>query len=324
MAGTTRAEENDALNTFRSDRRFVDKVHEEVTQATLHWLMAYGAPVPLAEAAKLAFVASSYTLFCSPPLASQRMIEISSKFLGMFFVVDDMDTEGVRDYQRCINEGVGEPHTPRSPIEQMHRDLIRDLANFEPSKSHFIETWFGTCSAIAKEREQTKDLRSTETLFHLRRDSVAVRPYTHIWYVMSGIELSADELEKTLRLRDLCVDQILLFNDFASLEKDRRVGSLEPNYAIVAAREGLVASIEEGVDRLVAIYNRQVGEIEVEREALLWADPSERMKEIVNLALMSVNGNIDGTRHLLGVRYWDMGFERFKLVSGPPSPRRGR
>ncbi len=307
----------EALAFLKQNHRFLDAQHESMTETILSWMALHGVPMELERSAKIAVVSTSYACCCSPAGAARRKLDVAAKFLAMFFLVDDSETAELLEYGQSIKAMVTLPQSrsPETYLERLFADVIRLLDESGPSTKPFVDSWLHTCAAIEQERQRKHDISTVEVLFKIRQDSVAAHPYLYLWYIVSGLDLTSAELAATRRLRYLSVEQIILVNDLASLDKDLKEGATEPNFAIVVRLERNLPSIESAVDILVERYNVQIAELESERRTLLASNPDERMNTIVDLALMSVNGNVDGTRHLLGVRYWDHGIARFARLT---------
>ncbi len=307
----------EALAFLKRDNRFLDAQHESMTETILSWMALHGVPMDLERSAKIAFVSTSHAYCSSPAGAARRNLDLAAKFLTMFFLVDDSETTDILEYGRSVEAIAAAPQlrTPETYLDRLFHDVIRLLNQMGPSTKPFVDSWLRTCTAIEQERQRQHEISTVEELFKIRQDSVAVHPYLYLWYIASGLELTSAEFAATWRLRYLAAEQIILFNDMASLDKDLKEGATEPNFAIVVQFERKLPSIENAVDILVERYNVQITELESERSMLLARNPDERMSTIVDLALMSVNGNVDGTRHLLGVRYWDHGIARFARLA---------
>ncbi len=294
---------------------------QRATEAVREWLGAHTQLASPSQCAKVAFISASFVDLCSPRDATHEELNLAAKFVALFFLLDDADTVAVAEHRDHVDRMIAAPDAePRAPFDRLLSSISHELRAANAPDRLFFACWRDTCAAIEKERRTGGEMVSLEELCEVRQDSAAAHPYIHLWFAMRRLDLREDELRATLRLRRLAVEQIMLCNDLGSIDKDMKEGAAEPNYALFVLRERGLPSIEAAVDDLVERYNRQIDTLAAERRALLAQHPGDRMAQLLNLVLMSVDGNWQATKEMLRLRYTDRGLDRLRQVEVPVNP----
>ncbi len=305
------------LAEIEDSERAPDQAAGGLRTTIVSWLTTHNAAPDNSSADRIATVAASFAVFCSPKTASFHELSLGAKFIAMFFLVDDaIDADVVRHryHVETLLES-GRDSETCSSLERLLADIIKELGSFGVATRAFVESWRCTCVAVEQERQLEGCMISAEQLFEVRQQTIAVHPYIYLWYVMRGIDLSPHEHAITTRLRYLVAEEVILCNDLASVEKDQREGSNEPNYLLFLQRTPGVRSIASAATLLVQRYNRQLREIDAERDTCLAVQPGARMEQIIQLALMLVDGNVKASRRMVSHRYSDDGLHRLLLLN---------
>lgn len=312
-AGTTPA----VLASFRAEGRFRDAGHESLMKAVLLWLAAHRVPSSPARWSNIGFISSAFVLFCSPPGAPRRHLELAARFVALIFLIDDAETPDLVEHRRFLEAGARASQTPTAPtaLGRIYEDLVAELCALGPPPRLFAACWLRTCRAMEEERTGAWQTGTLRELCALRQDSIVAHAYAQLWYAMNGLQPGDEELEQTDRLRHLAVEQIMLCNDLGSADKDARRETAEPNYVLRLRQEASLPSLEAAVAMVVERYNRQIDELEHSRREVLARAPGERMAKLVALTLMSVNGNLDATRYLVRFRYSDHRLDQLARLS---------
>lgn len=256
---------------------------------------------------------AAWATVCSWPHPALHEYLPSARFLVLFFLLDDASSVEQEDFIRVLRQG-DLACTRDHGLVRLYNDLFSNLDVLSSSsvgRRRFEISLIEMSEGMWSERCSDATLVDEEFMFSTRRRSVGVEAYLDSWLVAKKIEFTdrqEAELSMAAELRRLSVDLVILANDLASLEKDlahSRVepAAVDPNLVLIRARR--TRSIELAVGEVVQMYNECIRAFkEKETRLLESAVPlSELGVEYLQLLKNNIDGNAEGHRRLVAIRY---------------------
>jgi hypothetical protein len=266
---------------------------------TLAWLSERSATDLHAERRlpALVTVACVYARLCAPVGASERHYDVVARFTLLFFLVDDAELSELPDLLAPgASWSIGR-HTPA---------LRAWLAEFEEQRlvgaqlrERFALAYHDYLAARRDEHAHHEQPLDLAAHWAFRRRSIFMDPYLDMWMILFGIELEALAQEHFAEARALAVDLVLLANDLASVERDRRGGESPDDLNLLhtyAKQHGV--SAEHALESLIAEYNRSVQRYRDALNGALTARPGHHSQRYAEILTGVVEGNVAAVRAL--------------------------
>ena len=338
------------------------QVRDHLFKELMSWMMTHPDVFPdEAVRHKEATKSAAWTSVCAWPSSAPSEYVPPARFLIVFFQLDDAphDVIGqVLDAVRADSKSrgrrgldpdaepqdgaeradLGRDSAAQGPIHAQSTriyDLYQEISTLEcPSNERARERFacsFGRmCEGMLREPKDISTI-DEKTLFEIRRDSVAVRPFLDAWLLAKGICLPSDiVIEDTLRrsldlLITLTTDLVIIANDLGGLEKDRRdllEAPTKPDLNVVLAQsnnlEGALENkeISKGCEDRIKEYEdkyedkikefwRQEQELKekIAKENIMKGGEKRVLDDYLRLLKNTIDGNIEGHIRLAEIRY---------------------
>jgi hypothetical protein len=280
-----------------------DPALAETARSALEWLTARGSVEARADRRlpALVTVASVYARLCAPTGASERHFDVATRFTSLFFLVDDAELGELPDLLATEASWSIGRYTPalRGWLSEFH-----EQESAEPRlRERFARAYHDYLAARrAEHAHKTRPLDLAEH-WAFRRRSIFMDPYLDLWLMLLGVELDAVAEAPFTTARELAVDLVLLANDLASLERDRRGGASPDDLNLVhtfARQHGV--SDAEAQEQLIGEHNRLVQRYRAALESAVAARPGPHAERYADLLSGVIDGNVGSVR-VLGFRY---------------------
>jgi hypothetical protein len=261
-----------------------------------------------------ALKSAAWTSVCCWPNSTLREYLLPARFLVLFFMLDDAPRDDLDKFIRSLRRGQCEGE-PSPALVDLYSDLLTglDVGEGAVRYAQFHDSVIDMCEGMLSERYANAALIDEEQMFVMRRRSVAVEPFLNAWLVAKRIEIVEPqdaEVRMAARLRHLAIDLIILANDLAGVEKDQAhsvvdPAGVDPNLVLIRNRE--LQSMQLAVESVVRMYNVYIDAFKKEEKRLF--NSSQRpgvtrlVLEYVQLLKNNIDGNVEGHRRLVEIRY---------------------
>lgn len=301
----------DSALLARFDGLMVDEHHRALARRALDWSLQRAVAPDPREHAKEAFLASTFEVFCEPPLATLEESFLSIKFLLFFFKADDA-SEAVLDELVPLLDGQegARPGSAASVLKAYYDELIADLRSLRRDPKGFQDSLRRTCLSMQVEKRADKATMTEAEFRRLRGEVAAVAPYVECWQTIRGICFSPalDEALRRSAILAITSELVYLVNDLGSFDRDQEAARVDPHGAdpnIVLIRMRTLRDPEAARSEVIALHDARIADFQRAERRLLasehGSDPA--LHAYLTLLRCTVKGNLTTTRHLGPLRY---------------------
>lgn len=295
----------------RFDALMLDTRHRALAQRLFSWSIERSRDPDVGEHAKRAFLASTFGQSCAPRDASLEEIFLSTKFLMIFFLIDDAPSSVMDEFASQL---AAEP--PASPLDHhveflgYYRDLmsnLRDMGRDTRSLEHALQDIF---LAMREEKRTIAHEWTFEKLLCIRKVVIGIPAFSECWRAIRKLSFTpaVQASASQSRVLDITCEIACIVNDIASFGRDEQMmlsdpEHADPNLALLRMRE--LGDRRLAVEEAIEWYNRKVNEFrEVERSLLATvhgSDPS--MRGYLDILRCAIVGDLATSKHLAPLRY---------------------
>ena len=292
-----------------------ESLYTEAKIALAEWLTQYQL-FSESKVEKYTKIIMVYIKNCSPKDATLEDIKMASKYLSIYFYLNDQntkDTAYANLLQNIMAAFDDKPVKTRSNGTDAVRDFVISLKG-TPSrnKQDFSEFELSVKIMLASFLEEHK-LATGEsiglTAFRkLRQKTIAGTPYVELWAVLKGTTTNLSGLLNKEPLLTKAIRVISLSNDLSSIPEDITKG--KPNEVLIY-RDEMAVSLKKAYEKISAEFERELSEVTQMLQDARQSDSPE-ISEFCELLEICISGNINSMK-ILKDRYTnELNFEELE------------
>lgn len=278
----------------------------ELASRLLDWCLEHLPREDPAALARMAYVASTFDLYCCAPGATLEENLLGAQFLIIFFVADDGSEEELASF---LAEADGPPSHP-SGLRACYDAWLEGLRRRGLDTRRLRVSVRKMCEWFLLERRLDQRTLTEERYREIRQNTIAVNVYVDCWATLRGLSPSepADEALRRSHLLELASELVYITNDLGSLERDEEAARKNPaggDLNLVLLRARTLGNRQEALQQVVELYHETLRDFRHRRADLVgsehWREPAVR--DYVELVRCMTNGNLGATRYLMALRY---------------------
>ncbi|MEM9456990.1 MAG: terpene synthase family protein [Myxococcota bacterium] len=263
---------------------------------------------------KQAFKAATWAPVCSWPGSSLEEHMPPARYLVAFFILDDLAEDELKSFVHSIECGDPCGGAKVAAMFGLYRDILprKDADSvWMGHRRSFERSFLRMCKSMMGEMAVDSSVVDEQTLLTLRRDTIAVEPFLHVWLACKGFAVSLEEaraMDRLTSLRRLAVDMVILGNDLVGLEHDEAGAHVDPKAAdmnLILVRRRTLGGRGAAIDSVVRTYNGLVDAFEENERRVReqGVHISATLEGYIQLLKNNVNGNIQGSVAVAEIRY---------------------
>jgi hypothetical protein len=301
---------SDPLAAF--EEFMLDDAHRALARRIFAWSLSCSQDPDVREHAARSFFASTFGSLCAPRSASAEQVDISIKFLMIFFQIDDAPSSTMDELYLPYLEGWGTSATTGVAYEFQHyHDSL--MSHFDPDRSEthdFRAALRDICRAMQMEKAADRQAWSEEEMLRIRKVIVGIPAFSACWRAIRRISLSP-EIMAALRETDpldITCEAACLVNDIASFDRDEQTARTDPANVdpnLVVLRMRTLGDREAALESAIRWYNAKVGDFHRAETSLLQGehgrDPA--LQAYLEILHCAIAGDLTTSKWLVPLRY---------------------
>jgi hypothetical protein len=303
--------EGQANALSRFDSLMVDERHRVLARRALEQSARWATTPDHSEHAKQAFLASTFEVFCEPPLATLEESVLSIEFLLIVFKTDDASPVVLDELIPHLSTSQGSvPANAPGELYARYDELMKSFRRMDRDATSFRDALRSMCVSMQIEKRADKVTMTEEEFHQLRKEVIAVRAFAECWRTIRGVSFSPG-LSAALRssaILDTAAELAYLANDLGSLDRDEQTArtdpqSVDPNFVLLRMRT--LGNREAAISEAIALHNAKIADFRRAEAQLLasehGAEPA--LRGYLEILRCTVNGNLATTKYLVPMRY---------------------
>lgn len=288
-----------------------DPRHGALLPRLLGWSMECSADPDQKQLAKRAFLASTFGVACAPRSASVDEVFISTKFLMLFFLIDDAPASVLDELVGALGTApTTAPPGLQAECLAYHASLVSDLRACSDTTEGFEHALRDIVGAMQREKQQRASEWSFEQLLAIRKVVIGIPAFSECWRAIRGLSFTpaVQTALRQSRVLDITCETACIINDLASLVRDEQMMATNPEHAdpnLVLVRMRDSGDRHAAIDGAVEWYNRRVHEFHRAERSLLGgehgADPS--LAGYLEVLRCAITGDLATSKRLAPLRY---------------------
>lgn len=288
--------------------------HERLLERLFEWSSEGSSAADREAHAQRTFFAGTFGYKCAPPKATPDQVFLSTKFLSLFFLIDDASASEM-DGIVAILEGtaVSEPSPAIAQFQRYWHDLIESLSRVNPRTDAFEHALERICTAMQREKHTPQTTWTHGSLISIRKVVVGIPAFTECWRTILGIVLTPEVnagLEEQ-RILDITCETACLVNDLASFDRDVEdmeadASVSDPNLVVQRMLElGRGEGVrDEAIDLEIERYNELIGAFLQAKHALRAKfSADEDLARYLGILENAIRGDLETSLLLVPMRY---------------------
>jgi len=263
----------------------LDERHRALCEDALTWALRHCAcDRGVGWHASRAFIATTFEVLCSSAVATELESRLCARYILVFLAADDGSAADLA--------GFG------GDLGPYHRALLADLTAAGLPPAGVEEAFTDLVASMVTEEQTDPATLSWAELRALRYRTVGVVPY--IRCRLAARRLTFADPEVVTGAIDRSVEHVYLVNDLASADQPRPGGRASLDTVGFLTRR--LGRRDAAVGEVLGWLHRATTEVEAALRALA-ATGEPAATALAEILLTLVNGNLDGHRYLVELRY---------------------
>ena len=304
----------DPLSNF--DPFMLDERHAAFIRRLFEWSTSCSESADLREHAKRSFLAGTFGWMCAPRSATEDQVFVSTKFLVLFFLIDDAPSDLMNEFIDAMRgteatSTRGAPSPQRAEFQRYYDDLIASIHARNHDTAEFEEALQNICLAMQEEKQADRSTWSFDQSLRNRKLVVGITCFTECWRAIRGNAFTPEvrQLIDDSGILDITCEQACVVNDLASFNRDaddlmNDPENVDPNLVLSRMHE-LGGDRDAALSDGVRWYNSKIEQFHRAEQALLSSaqgkDPA--LRDYLESLHCAIVGDLATSKHLGPMRY---------------------